>query len=213
MRKGIVGVYVIKHEDGNYYWSSYCVAGRISEHKSRLRRGKNQNTNLQEAFYKSGFAGLTFELLEECSKEELTEREGVYLRADDKAFNVLKFPKHTQGTLSSRISTTLKQLYKDSPEALEKARKGLAIGRACDAMKQNKHTVEANTQRGDSVAEDWANMSQDSKKQRSANISKGMKVKTVKQCNHCSEVFTGTNPRQKYCDPTCRIGAFNARHA
>lgn len=236
MYKKVTGIYAIRHEatDSIYYGSAVCTSGRINMHKRELRNNEHSNSFLQRMFNKYG-SELKFEVIEECDRSELRIKEQAYIdnckiRLMNLDLTVCELQSSEQHStrmkgawknrtpeqvkaMASKISNTLKRKYQDEPEALKKAQDALVKARASDAMKQNKHSAEANEKRSKGTKADWGGMSQKAKKARAKSISDGMKVKTVKQCNHCEEVFTGTNPVQKYCNPDCRMDAFKVRHA
>jgi group I intron endonuclease len=74
------GVYIIKSlaTGDAYVGGSRMLRARQSNHWSALRRGYG-NKRLQEIFDKHGEKNLVFEVLCECSKEELQDRENEYI--------------------------------------------------------------------------------------------------------------------------------------
>lgn len=77
MRVKIVGVYRITNTvNGMFYiGSSIDVKNRWWQHLKELRNGKHHNDKLKKAFKKYGEDQFVFEVIEECSVEELRTRE------------------------------------------------------------------------------------------------------------------------------------------
>jgi hypothetical protein len=78
MKSNISGIYKIENEHGEVYIgradSKNGVAKRWSNHLARLRKGIYSYNQLQESWNKDA-RNLKWEVLEECSDEELEERE------------------------------------------------------------------------------------------------------------------------------------------
>jgi group I intron endonuclease len=80
MKTKICGVYKITSPSGSFYiGSSVDVKSRWAGHRGELRRGKHHCPPLQRAATKYGVDTFTFEVLEECPRDVLREREQVYL--------------------------------------------------------------------------------------------------------------------------------------
>ncbi len=77
----IIGIYKIVNQITNqcYIGSSIDIIGRLYKHKSWLKNNKHQNKHLQNAVNKYKFENFTFEILEECSKENLEILEQKYI--------------------------------------------------------------------------------------------------------------------------------------
>lgn len=75
------GIYVITNILNNkkYVGSSVNTEKRLYNHKNYLINNKHQNSKLQNAWNKYGSINFKFELLEECSTENLLVREQHYL--------------------------------------------------------------------------------------------------------------------------------------
>lgn len=71
------GIYAWIHEPtGRRYIGQSCkIESRRSEHRSRLNKGTNPCIVLQLAWAKYGEAAFRFEVVEECARDVLTERE------------------------------------------------------------------------------------------------------------------------------------------
>lgn len=76
-----IGIYKITNlTDGKVYiGQSVTVSHRLHEHKRHLRKNIHSNLPLQSAWNKDGEENFVFELIEECSKEKLMEREKYWL--------------------------------------------------------------------------------------------------------------------------------------
>lgn len=77
----MVGIYRIKNLLNNkcYYGSSKNIETRWLKHKNELKKGKHINIILQRAWDKYGGDNFSFEVVEECDKKILLEREQYYL--------------------------------------------------------------------------------------------------------------------------------------
>lgn len=73
----MVGIYKITNTINGkcYIGQSTNLANRIRKHINTLRNGTNRNKHLQNAYNKYGPGTFTIEIIEECDKEELNERE------------------------------------------------------------------------------------------------------------------------------------------
>jgi group I intron endonuclease len=73
----LIGIYKITNIVNNkcYIGQSSDLAQRLRRHIKTLINGTNQNTHLQNAYKKYGLGSFVIEIIEECRKEELDERE------------------------------------------------------------------------------------------------------------------------------------------
>jgi len=71
------GVYCITNKTNGkvYVGSATSLRGRLSAHRSYLRRGKHDNPILQRAWFKDGELSFKFDVLEECDPDLLIEKE------------------------------------------------------------------------------------------------------------------------------------------
>ena len=78
----MIGIYLIKNTITGkvYIGKSKDVQVRWRGHKLDLRRGKHCNAYLQNSWNKYGESAFTFSVLEECSVEQLSEREIYYIQ-------------------------------------------------------------------------------------------------------------------------------------
>lgn len=77
----IIGIYQIKNILDNkiYIGQSTNIALRIKQHLSDLKHNRHSNSHLQNAWNKYGEKSFLFEIVEECSKEQLNERESFWI--------------------------------------------------------------------------------------------------------------------------------------
>ena len=84
-----VGIYIIKNIVNNkcYIGQSQNIETRIREHKYLLRNNKYGNLKIQNAWNKYGEDNFVFEVIEECSIDELDEKEIFYIQEYDSHVN------------------------------------------------------------------------------------------------------------------------------
>lgn len=87
------GIYKILNtvNDNFYIGSSVDITGRLSQHRSSLKKGTHHNMHLQNAWNKYGEGAFTFTIIEECQpiKQVLLEREQYYIDTLKPAYNHL----------------------------------------------------------------------------------------------------------------------------
>lgn len=83
------GIYrIINHLNGHsYVGQSQDIARRWKDHRNRYRWTEYQQYPLHRAFLKYGLEHFTFEILEECSVEELNIRESAWIKYYDSINN------------------------------------------------------------------------------------------------------------------------------
>ena len=81
MKRGVVGIYIIKNKtDGKVYiGQSVDVEYRVCNHFSNLKWNRHGNEHMQRAYNKDPTA-FTWELLCECTVDELDEKEIAYIK-------------------------------------------------------------------------------------------------------------------------------------
>jgi len=107
------GIYTITNSIDNktYVGSSVNHRKRWNKHRADLRNNRHSNKHLQNAWNKYGEVSFTFELIEECTKEELIEKEQAWfnkLSETKEMFNL--GPIVASPTLGSSWSEERKQL-------------------------------------------------------------------------------------------------------
>ena len=73
----MIGIYKITNTVNNkcYIGQSTNLIKRIQKHIKTLLKGTNRNEHLQNAYNKYGTGNFTIEIIEECTVENLDERE------------------------------------------------------------------------------------------------------------------------------------------
>jgi len=97
-----------------YIGSSNNIRTRFYKHKSALKHNKHENRHLQRAYNKYGIKNFKFEVLEECLKEELLQKEQMWIdkldcNNEDIGFNICKIagiPSNQNGQNNSRAKIT-----------------------------------------------------------------------------------------------------------
>lgn len=79
--KPVCGIYKIENKETGrmYIGQSIHIPFRVGTHTKDLAKGKHNNKPLLEDFQKYGFKGFTVEILEECERFDLLEREFYYM--------------------------------------------------------------------------------------------------------------------------------------
>jgi hypothetical protein len=79
------GIYCIKNLTNNkvYIGQSVHIEKRLTEHEYELRNYCHHNFYLQNSWEKHGEQSFDFFIIEECSREELDEKESFYVREYD----------------------------------------------------------------------------------------------------------------------------------
>lgn len=135
MYKKISGIYKITNIINNKYYigSGICVSRRINDHKKR-----EHNIHLKRSFNKYGLENFTFEIIEECEKENLLQREQYYINTLKPEYNICKIAGNTLGRFHSE-ETRQKIKQKCLGRKLNDALK-----RNCELAKQGKFSGELN---------------------------------------------------------------------
>jgi hypothetical protein len=145
--------------------------------------------------------GFTFEVVELCERERLRKLEQEYINNETgELFNLAKevcdlappeehskrmkgaWAKRTpeqKAAMSAKISATLKRRYRENPDALKSAQESLVKGRASKALKERKHTPEANEKRRQASLRQWGKRSEAERLEVGKKISSGMKASTA----------------------------------
>jgi hypothetical protein len=100
----MIGIYKITFSNGHYYFGQAVdINRRFSQHKRELNRGNHSNSRLQNCFNKYGEP--IYEVIEECSKEELSNIENKYLYKhidNEMCCNICRIGKSSRGVERSQ---------------------------------------------------------------------------------------------------------------
>lgn len=123
----ISGIYKIVNTKTNKYYigSAISVSKRLATHKHQLINNKHFNKHLQYSWNKYGGKYFNFDLIEECSKDNLLNREEYYINLfksniPEFGFNVRVDCKTNLGVIPSddtRLKMSLAKLNKKRPES------------------------------------------------------------------------------------------------
>lgn len=88
----MIGIYrIVNKRNGKcYYGSSANIEKRFSLHLKTLRNGTHHNTHLQRAWIQYGEDAFVFEMVEECSTDQLLMVEQTYLDSNAGGYNIGK---------------------------------------------------------------------------------------------------------------------------
>lgn len=97
-----IGIYTItSRETGKtYVGQSISIETRWQQHIRRLRNNTHVNARLQNTYNKYGICNLQFRIIEECTKDELTEREIFWYEELQPEINIL-YPEAALSTVTS----------------------------------------------------------------------------------------------------------------
>lgn len=117
----MIGIYSITCLANNkiYIGSSINIINRFKAHKTALNKNKHNNIYLQRSFNKYGLENFKFEILEECNKENILEKENYYMNL----YNTLLSNKGYNQVIAQRqdnLYSNIQYLNK-----LSKAKKGI----------------------------------------------------------------------------------------
>lgn len=122
----ICGIYsienVVNHK--KYIGQSINIKSRWCKHKVDLNNGSHDNDYLQKSWNKYGENNFEFEILEECSKEELNEKERYYIDLyntmnRDYGYNLKsggQDKNYVTEYVKNKISESNKKYYEEHPE-------------------------------------------------------------------------------------------------
>lgn len=126
----IIGIYKITCLSNNrvYIGQSVNIKNRIQCHQSLLRRNVHFNCYLQRSFNKYGEASFQFEIIEECSEQELNSKEIFwikYYKAESrrKGFNLIEPDNKGKYRHSESTRLKLSKLKTGSKHSKETKRK------------------------------------------------------------------------------------------
>lgn len=114
-----------------YVGSAFNFHKRIQAHEHRLRFNKHVNKHIQAAYNKYGKDNFVFEILEECEKEKIIEREQFWIDKLKPQYNLNLFAANSSGRKLSlesiekmRKSLTGKKHTEESKRKMSESRKG-----------------------------------------------------------------------------------------
>lgn len=149
----ICGIYCIKNlvNDKKYIGQSVNIKARWRQHKSALRHGKHDNEYLQKAWNKHGEENFVFEIIEQCSEQDLDDRERYYIKKyntlDENYGYNLKDGGQDHPTVKAEVvakqSENLKKSYADHPQ-LREARREKALEMWAQPGFKEKHSGKNN---------------------------------------------------------------------
>jgi len=120
MDKLISGIYGIEDESGNLYVGSADsdngIKKRWSNHKTKLRNNEHKYSELQDAF-NADENNIKWIILEECSDDELEERENYWIKYADRVdgWNVIN--KEKKSKKRTKVADTSLMKIKQTGEA------------------------------------------------------------------------------------------------
>jgi len=110
------GIYcLVNVQNGKkYIGSSLNISQRLYKHRSLLRNNKHENAYLQNAWNKYGEQYFIYSILEFCNKNNLSEREQLWINSCNPEYNITKQVIRNILSKESRIkqSQTRKELFK-----------------------------------------------------------------------------------------------------
>lgn len=122
------GIYQIKNIVNNhiYIGSAANINSRFSTHKSSLNQNRHHSIYLQRAWMKYGSLNFKFELIEECSIEQLIVREQYYIDLNNPEYNICKVAGSCLGTKGTKEANNKKsknhamkgKFGKDNPSSI-----------------------------------------------------------------------------------------------
>ena len=133
----MIGIYKITNIVNNkcYIGQSANLINRIKKHIKTLISGTNRNENLQNAYNKYGTGNFTIEIIEECSKESLDEREIFwidYYKSYDPQYGYNKTKGGTGGNGYIEVATQeYQQQIKDKISESNKGKNNPLYGMHC----------------------------------------------------------------------------------
>lgn len=109
----MVGIYMIinKINGDCYIGSSINLKNRKSRHLRDLKNNNHHSLILQRAVKKYGIENFQFEIVEECLKSELLNREQYYLNVLSPKYNICKIAGSCLGTKQSKEACDKKRKY------------------------------------------------------------------------------------------------------
>lgn len=121
MCKSVSGIYKININNKCYIGSAVNIKHRWMRHKTQLINQTHHSILLQRAYNK--YQDITFEIMEECPKEELIKREQFWIDTLAPAYNVCKIAGSTLGCKLTEEQLKKRKELRTSPTFKEKLSK------------------------------------------------------------------------------------------
>lgn len=88
--KRLPGIYEIKNLLNNkvYIGQTKSIYSRLIDHKNALKNDKHDNSHLQRSFNKYGIDNFSFNVIEYCDQQYLTEKEKFYISEQIECYNI-----------------------------------------------------------------------------------------------------------------------------
>jgi group I intron endonuclease len=133
------GIYKITSPSGNcYIGSSIDIARRWKQHLGEISRNRHHSKALQSAFSKYGIDSMSFEVILECSVEELLIREQEAIDAHNPKYNILRIAGSSRGRkMSEDVKRKIGRATKE--RAKSKEYRKLLSDRGREFMSQDKN--------------------------------------------------------------------------
>jgi len=126
----ICGIYCIRNIKNNkrYIGQSVNIRARWSQHKAHLNRNIHTNDYLQRSWNKHGMKEFVFEILEQCPKEQLNDKERYYIDKYDTMNTAFGYNLKSGGQDTNTVTDYVKEktvkglktYYREHPEAKQK---------------------------------------------------------------------------------------------
>jgi group I intron endonuclease len=178
----VCGVYAIRNAASGktYVGQSVNIKSRWASHRKMLGRGRK--SALYEAIKKHGLESFEFEVLEECSPEELNDKEACWmdkLQTRTEGYNILpagQIGRVMDEAARKAISDRLRG-RKRPAEVVEKIRRAMLGKKHSDATKKKLSQIVTGRVTSEETKQKLAQA------QRRAHLAKGHTVKAMQPCN------------------------------
>jgi group I intron endonuclease len=131
MNLNITVIYKITNTVNNkiYIGSAFNYRKRVTLHKHLLRNNKHRNKHIQASWNKHKEESFIFEIIEECSKEILIEREQYYLDSLNPQYNIRKIAENNSGLkVSEETKKKISMSHITSPRKTRTTEELIACG-------------------------------------------------------------------------------------
>lgn len=118
----MIGIYKITNKINNkiYIGQSNNIEGRIRGHIKYLKLNKHKNKHLQSSVNKHKIINFTFEIVEECEREKLNERENYWIEfynctKSEFGYNILIGDFYNPSKLTNKEKKCIANIFKNDP--------------------------------------------------------------------------------------------------